>query len=484
MGRFILGSLAIALATTSCGGGSGGSTGGGGPGGGGGGGTMGTLKLSVTDDPFPLDLVSEAIVHVTEVKLHHEADGDSGFISLPVPPGGITIELVGLRDGLTADLTSATLLPGSYAQARLVIDDAKLTLSNGNVYSTALGNLDLTSGGTSGLKIFIDPPFQIVAGQTTSLIFDFDLSKTFHAVPANDPPNAKKFKLMPGIRATDTVNAADLNGHVTMDDGTGQQVGVDTASVYVLPPGETNLDNAVASTATTADGSYAFLGLKAGTYDVQAVKDTATGMVAGVVLVVGTTTTVDIVLTATATADLNGHVTKDDGTGQQVGVDAATVYVLPPGVTDPLQAVATTTTSGDGSYSFTGLTAGTYDLLGVKDTLQGTVAGVVLAAGATKTVDIILLPTTADLNGHVTMDDGTGQQVGVDAAHVYVLPPGVTDPAQAVASTTTSSDGSYSILGITAGTYDVLAVKDPAKGTVAGVVLAAGSTKTVDVIIQ
>ena len=484
MGRFILGSLAIALATTSCGGGSGGSTGGGGPGGGGGGGTMGTLKLSVTDDPFPLDLVSEAIVHVTEVKLHHEADGDSGFISLPVPPGGITIELVGLRDGLTADLTSATLLPGSYAQARLVIDDAKLTLSNGNVYSTALGNLDLTSGGTSGLKIFIDPPFQIVAGQTMSLIFDFDLSKTFHAVPANDPPNAKKFKLMPGIRATDTVNAADLNGHVTMDDGTGQQVGVDTASVYVLPPGETNLDNAVASTATTADGSYAFLGLKAGTYDVQAVKDTATGMVAGVVLVVGTTTTVDIVLTATATADLNGHVTKDDGTGQQVGVDAATVYVLPPGVTDPLQAVATTTTSVDGSYSFTGLTAGTYDLLGVKDTLQGTVAGVVLAAGATKTVDIILLPTTADLNGHVTQDDGTGQQVGVDAAHVYVLPPGVTDPAQAVASTTTSSDGSYSILGITAGTYDVLAVKDPAKGTVAGVVLAAGSTKTVDVIIQ
>jgi hypothetical protein len=295
MGRFILGSLAIALATTSCGGGSGGSTGGGGPGGGGGG-TMGTLKLSVTDDPFPLDLVSEAIVHVTEVKLNHEADGDSGFISLPVPPGGISIELVALRDGLTADLTSATLPPGSYAQARLVIDSASLTLSNGNVYSTDLGNLELTSGKTSGLKIFIDPPIQIVADQTTSLIFDFDLSKTFHAVPANDPPNAKKFLLMPGIRATDTVNAADLNGHVTMDDGTGQQVGVDTATVYVLPPGETDPANAVASTATIADGSYAFLGLAAGTYDVLAVKDALKGTVAGVVLTAGTSTTVDVVI--------------------------------------------------------------------------------------------------------------------------------------------------------------------------------------------
>ena len=482
MGRLILGSLAVALAATSCGGGSGSSSVGGG--GGGGGGTTGTLKLSVTDDPFPLDLVTEAIVHVTEVKLHHEAEGDSGFISLPVPPGGITLELVALRDGITADLTTATLPVGSYAQARLVIDDAKLTLSNGNVYSTELGNLELTSAKTSGLKIFIDPPFQIVADHTTSLIFDFDLSKTFHAVPANDPPNAKKFLLMPGIRATDTVNAADLNGHVTMDDGTGQQVGVDTASVYVLPPGETNLDNAIAITATTADGSYAVLGLKEGTYDVQAVKDTATGLVAGVVLVAGTTTTVDIVIVAAATADLNGHVTKDDGTGQQVGVDAATVYVLPPGVTDPAQAVASTTTSADGSYSFTGLTAGTYDLLAVKDALQGTVAGVVLAAGSTSTVDIVITTTTADLNGHVTQDDGTGQQVGVDAATVYVLPPGVTDPLQAVASTTTIADGSYSILGITAGTYDVLAVKDPAQGTVAGVVLAAGTTTTVDVIIQ
>jgi hypothetical protein len=257
---------------------------------------MGTLKLSVTDDPFPLDLVDEALIHVTEVKLHHEADGDSGFISLPVPPGGITIELTALRDGITADLTSATLLPGSYAQARLVIDSASLTLTNGNVYSTALGNLDLTSGDKSGLKVFIDPPIEIVADHTTSLIFDFDLSKTFHAVPANDPPNAKKFLLMPGIRATDTVNAADLNGHVTMDDGTGQQVGVDAATVYVMPPGVTDPLQAVATATTLVDGSYSFVGVAAGTYDLLAVKGTAKGTVAGVVLVTGTTSTVDVII--------------------------------------------------------------------------------------------------------------------------------------------------------------------------------------------
>jgi hypothetical protein len=192
---------------------------------------------------------------------------------------------------------------------------------------------------------------------------------------------------------------------------------------------------------------------------------------------------VDIILKST-TADLNGHVTKDDGTGQQVVVDAATVYVLPPGVTDPAQAVATTTTSADGTYYFSGLTAGTYDVLAVKGTDAGTVAGVVLTAGTTSTVDVILKTTVADLNGHVTKDDGTGKQVGVDAATVFVLPPGVTDPAQAVATATTIADGSYSILGIKAGTYDLIAVKDPAKGTVTGVVLVAGTTMTVNIIIQ
>jgi hypothetical protein len=287
MGRFILGSVVVALATASCGGGSSGGSSGG---------ATGTLQVSVFDDPFPLDLVTEAVVHVTEVKVHRDADGDSGFLSLPVAPGGLTIDLVNLRDGLTADLAIGALPVGSYAQARLVIDDGRLTLSNGNVYSTALGNLDLTSVGTSGLKIFIDPPIQIVADQTTSLLFDFDLSKCFHAVPANDPPNATKFLLMPGIRATDVVNAAELKGRVTKDDGTGQQVGVDTATVYVLPPGETDPANAVASTATIADGSYAFLALESGTYDVLAVKDALKGTVAGVVLTAGTSTTVDVVI--------------------------------------------------------------------------------------------------------------------------------------------------------------------------------------------
>ena len=96
MGRFILGSLIVALATVSCSDGSSGRA-------------TGTLQVSTTDDPFPLDLVTEAVVHVTEVKVHRDADGDSGFLSLPVAPGGLTIDLVTLRDGVTADLAIGTL---------------------------------------------------------------------------------------------------------------------------------------------------------------------------------------------------------------------------------------------------------------------------------------------------------------------------------------------------------------------------------------
>src|SRR5262249_56448557 len=105
MRRFILASVVVALATASC---SDSSSGGG----------TGTLQVSAVDDPFQLDLVTEAVVHVTEVKVHRNADADSGFLSLPAAPGGLTIDLVTLRNGVTADLAIATLPIGSDAQAR------------------------------------------------------------------------------------------------------------------------------------------------------------------------------------------------------------------------------------------------------------------------------------------------------------------------------------------------------------------------------
>jgi hypothetical protein len=282
--------LSLVLLVTACGGGGGGS-------GGGSAGSSGSghLKLLATDDPFPFDLVKEAHVHVTEIKVHHDSQADSGFTTIYSGPG-FDLSLLDLRNGATVEAANTVLPAGSIGQIRLIIDSASLTLTNDNVYSTDLGNLDLTGADKSGLKIFVDPPIEIAADVDTTVLLDFDLTKTFHAVPANDPPNANKFLLMPGIRASNLVDVGEVKGIVTKDDGTGVQVGVDLASVYVLPPGETDPAKSVASSATDSTGHYAILGVAPGTYDVLALKDALQGTLAGVVVVATEVTTADVVI--------------------------------------------------------------------------------------------------------------------------------------------------------------------------------------------
>jgi hypothetical protein len=311
--RWSFGLVGLVLIVAACGGG-GGSSG------------NGRVKVLVTDKRFDLDLVQEALVHVTKITLSpsddddengekqdghdddddgdhddgdHDDDDDGGhhgdhkeFVLYPGP--GIVVSLLDLRDGISAEFATGEIPAGSYRVARLYIDDAKLTLTNGNVYSTADGNLDLTQANKIGLKIFFKPPLEVVAGEEIPILLDFDLSKTFIPVPCDDPLNATRFLVRPGIRATTRVDTGDLNGTITEDDGAGGLKAVDLATVYVLPPGETDLTKAVTTTASVSTGSYAVLGLSPGTYDVLAVKDAKQKSATGVQVEAGEITIVDL----------------------------------------------------------------------------------------------------------------------------------------------------------------------------------------------
>jgi hypothetical protein len=274
----------LALAAASCGGGSSSSGGG-----------VGRLQVLLTDAPFAHDIVESAQIKVSAIRVHRDAQADGGFITLPDVTDG-TLELLDLQNGLTQLLVDAELPAGKYRQIRLLVEEATLKLINGNEYSTALGNLNLTSTGSSGLKLFVDPPIQINAGATTEILLDFDLSKSFHPVPATDALTATSYLLMPVVRVTNRTATGEIHGTVTEDDGLGGQVGVEAATVYVMPPGETDPLNSIATTGTIADGSYTVLGLAVGTYDVLAIKDPKQGSVLGVDVVVGTPAIVDIVI--------------------------------------------------------------------------------------------------------------------------------------------------------------------------------------------
>ena len=269
----------------------GGSSGGGNPGGG-----VGSLELLVTDAPFAHDIVSEARIAITEVRIHRDAaEEDSGFLEL-YEGGPIEFDLLDLQNGVTRELVRIDLPEGEYRQLRLVISDASLTLVNGNVYSTEDDTLQLTSTGTSGFKVFIDPPIQVVTNTSRTLLLDFDLTKTFHPIPANDALDATRYQLHPVIRVANLTESGVIRGVVTADDGTGQQVGVEGATVRILAPGELDLANSIATSGTRPDGRYAVIGLAPGFYDVVATEGERTRRVDGQQVFAGNATIVDLAL--------------------------------------------------------------------------------------------------------------------------------------------------------------------------------------------
>jgi hypothetical protein len=360
----------------------------GGSGGGGGSGGPATLTLRATDTPFLHDLVQEATISVDRITIFHAADSEADPLVL-YEGAPIEMVLTDLRDGVSQSLGEHTMPSGTYRQIRLRVAHATLTLVNGNFYTTDDDTIQLTSTGTSGFKVMLDPPLVLEEGTTAGLMLDFDLTKTFHPIPSNDPLTADRFNLQPVIHAADVSLTGGIEGTVTQDDGAGGFVPAADATVFVLPPGVTNPDESISSSPTGPDGHYTILGLEEGTYDVLAMKGGVEASVTGVSVVPGPPTVVDIVLPAAQSGGVAGLVQMDDGTGTLVPVPAALVLVLPPGVTDPAQAVASGSTDATGHYSFSLIPPGTYDVHAELGTLAATGAALVEASAVT-TVDLVL----------------------------------------------------------------------------------------------
>jgi hypothetical protein len=365
------------------------SGGGGGTSSGGGGSDTGVLSLEATDAPFVFDIVSEAQIWIDRITIF-PSDGDDGAIVL-YEGAPVELDLLALRNGVTRALVTHELPRGEYRQLRLHVTSARLVLVNGNVYSSEDGTIHFSSQDTSGFKVFVDPPIAITSDHEARALLDFDMTHTFHPIPANDPLAAQRYDLHPVIHVSNLGETGGIQGKVLQDDGSGGMAPVASATVYVLPPGDGDPDHAVATTGSNDQGSYAFLGLEPGTYDLLAVHGEDQGTVSGIVVTVAHVSPADITIgTAGATGGIAGTVTRDDGTGNQVPAAGVAVHAMSPGVTDPALAIASATTAADGTYAIHGLQAGTYDVLAILGASQATAPGVAVTPGADTTADLAL----------------------------------------------------------------------------------------------
>ncbi len=163
--------------------------------------------------------------------------------------------------------------------------------------------------------------------------------------------------------------------------------------------------------------------------------------------------------------DTNGNGIQDAG---ETGINGATVQLFS-GAT----LVATTTSAGDGNYTFSNLAPGTYTVKIVPSTLPAGVvptfdldgvatanqATLTLAAGASRTdVDFGYRGTASvgdrlwnDANGNAVQDAG---ETGINGVTVQLLD----SSNNVIATTTTSGDGNYTFANLLGGSYTVRVV--------------------------
>jgi len=149
----------------------------------------GTLQIMVTDAP-PEEEVTSIMLTVESVEVHkavaeqeqeqrqeqnqeqeqskaNSTDEEAGWLPLDILEGKETFDLLKI-EGIEEVLAVTELKAGKYSQTRMTISNVQVKLGDGDPQDAKL---------PSGKLKFIHP-FNIIAGETTALLLDFDAEKS------------------------------------------------------------------------------------------------------------------------------------------------------------------------------------------------------------------------------------------------------------------------------------------------------------------
>jgi hypothetical protein len=146
----------------------------------------GVARVQILLTDAPSDYLETAEVWISRVVLvpgENDAPEGSGFVDLfNDPQAPQWFDLLTLRDGITAELSEVVEVPeGRYAQLRLVVDSARVTLRDGYTFrdGTVTKPLFVPSGSRSGIKVQLADPVEAEDGGLTILTVDFDVDRNF-----------------------------------------------------------------------------------------------------------------------------------------------------------------------------------------------------------------------------------------------------------------------------------------------------------------
>ncbi|WP_319589286.1 DUF4382 domain-containing protein [uncultured Draconibacterium sp.] len=250
----------------------------------------GKVNVYLTDAPFPIGLVSQTIVTIDKVEIRKQENDTTEASFITLMEDDFEIDLLSLSNGITEQLASVELEAGTYDMIRMHVVDAEVILTDQTVF-----DLKIPSGTSSGLKIKIEPALTINSGETSDVLLDFDVSKSFVAKGNWKDGMINGFNFKPVVRCVLLDRAGRIEGTVS-----------DTSNV-LLPNTAVNLwtevsdmeeDSLITTAFTNEKGGYKLIGIPEGTYYMIAEQDNfLTDTIWNVDVLKGQSTQIDFVLT-------------------------------------------------------------------------------------------------------------------------------------------------------------------------------------------
>ena len=138
----------------------------------------GLAQLEVLLTDAPSDYIESADVIFSRVYLK---GGPNDVDLLDPEEDTVTYDLLQLRDGIEARLAGGLIPADEYAQLRLVVESATVTLADGVTFTdgSSTATLFVPSGMQSGIKVQLSEPIVAEDGSLTIIVVDFDVDESF-----------------------------------------------------------------------------------------------------------------------------------------------------------------------------------------------------------------------------------------------------------------------------------------------------------------
>ena len=256
---------------------------------------FGTLRISLTDDPFPIEFIKEANVKISKIEIRakdnhdgYEFEDDNGYPFMTLLEETREFNLLDLQNGVVAELLELEVPVGSYDLLRLYVTEASIVVDNEGTDDTYI--LKVPSGQQTGIKIFIKPPIYVEGGLTTDLLLDLSVEKSFILKGNTDTPaGIKGFNFKPVIRAVNNSTAGTVQGVVSEKE---TEELIENASLGIIAEEDT-----ISTAFSDENGFYAMTGIPEGSYLIYAFKENYDTVHADIEIRAANLTVQDIILT-------------------------------------------------------------------------------------------------------------------------------------------------------------------------------------------